>query len=148
MKLMNSLFILILSLVLTNPLYAAQKDSFMNEEKKWFINNDFERLEILFFKHAIDQKPTQSKVILDKQQIIELIDKITQLPVDGDLFISFTPHVEFTSLIFKKSDRIERISIYGQKIQTPGTSFIAGQKNAEQQEKEIIALLTRLLQSD
>ena len=107
----------------------------------WLQHKNATRLDI--YIHQIYQhKMDPDLVIEDTKAIKSLMDRIEQLPADGDIMKSFSPDAEEIDLCFYYEGKCQQIEIYQGKFKTPSTGF---NSNANESEKklynDIVALL-------
>jgi hypothetical protein len=92
----------------------------MNRE--WFQHKNATRLDI--YSHKIhEDKMVPDLVIEDSKVIKSLMDRIEQLPADGDQMKSFDLDTEEIDLCFYYEGRCQQIEIYRGKFKTPSTGF-------------------------
>jgi hypothetical protein len=91
--------------------------------RKWFTNTSFTALEITKFKSISSKDIEKSITIRDSKSIQSLVQGILQIPVNGDMMISFGPAAEHIELIFKNGTEKEVVEVYQKKFKTPSTGF-------------------------
>ena len=84
------------------------------------------RVIIEFSEHANDEKPILVNEITDKKVINKIREMVAGMPETGDMFVSFSPIVDYVKVIFFAENGEEYyFSIYGGRIQILDTTFLA-----------------------
>lgn len=130
--------LIVLFLMLPNLTFAKDKPV----ENVWFQNQNCTHLEIKKPKSISDHKLIKSITIEDEPTIAALMQRISKIPPDGDMMISFGPKAEKIELKFHCGDEIQTIEIYGKRFKTPSTGFNSGRSEIEERlYQDIDALL-------
>jgi hypothetical protein len=98
----------------------------------WFDNTSCNFLEIKKLKSISDHYVIRSIEIKDAHAIKSLIDRIENIPADGDMMKSFGPDAEEISLLFHCGNKIQEIGIYNKRFKTPSTGFNVGESKTEE----------------
>lgn len=98
----------------------------------WFKNTNCSLLKINKLKSISDHRITHSVTLDDHNTINNLIARISSIPEDGDMMISFGPNVEEINLEFHCENNMQTIEIYGKKFKTPSTGFNSGKSEIEE----------------
>jgi hypothetical protein len=110
-------------------------------QEKWFQHKNVTRLDI--YSHKIHQdKMVPDLVIKDVKTIRSLMDRIEQLPADGDQMKSFDMDTEEIDLCFYNDAGCQQIEIYRGKFKTPSTGF---NSNANELETKLYTDIAALL---
>jgi hypothetical protein len=120
------------------------KGSIVKNQLKWFYQKDFTSLEILVFSKASDKVPQKTFTLNDSKKIQHLIAQIEQLPVEGEMMVSWSEDVPYTELRFVSPKSKESIEIYQGRFKTPGTSFFADEKMKQAEKKIYTEILSHL----
>lgn len=108
----------------------------------WFQNQHCSRLEIKKPKSISEHEIISSVIIEDASVIAGLMQRISKIPADGDMMISFSPKAEEIDLEFHCGNEIQTIEIYGKRFKTPSTGFNSGRNEVEERlYQDIDALL-------
>lgn len=95
----------------------------ISDSVKWFNKSQYFKLEI---KRKIISAPDSTArcvVISDQEKINSLVKKITTIPSNGTMMISWSEHTEEISLTFFAQDGNETVQIYNGRFKTPTTGF-------------------------
>lgn len=124
----NNVFLILLlsACLITSPAYCGEVNQMnSSNDKAWFANHDCQEVTIQHHKKAENKIPTKSKTITDSETIQTMVNLIEKMPIDGDIYVSFSSSVSVTKAIFKCADHTSVIEFYNGKVKTPGTSFYA-----------------------
>jgi hypothetical protein len=107
----------------------------------WFQHKNVTRLDI--YSHKIHQdKMVPDIVIVDTKVIKSLMDRIEQLPADGDQMKSLDMDTDEIDLCFYNEEGCQQIEIYRGKFKTPSTGFNSNVNEIETKlYNDILALL-------
>jgi hypothetical protein len=92
-------------------------------ENPWFIGKKCSTLEIKKYKSISDHQMTQSVKIGDLKFIQRLMNRIEEIPSDGDKIKSFSSDTELIELLFCAEDGVQTIQIIQHGFKTPSTGF-------------------------
>ncbi|PKO46552.1 MAG: hypothetical protein CVU29_05750 [Betaproteobacteria bacterium HGW-Betaproteobacteria-22] len=98
----------------------------------WFEHTDCKLLNINKFKSISDHRITHTVTISDSNTINNFIARISAIPTDGDMMISFGPNAEAIDLEFDCENKIQTIEIYGKGFKTPSTGFNSDKSEIEE----------------
>ena len=131
--------IVLIIFLITNYNINAQ----MNSERIWFKYKDCTLLEIVKYKSISNHKIEASVSINDIIFINNIIERIQNIPANGDMMISFGPDAEHIELLFYKEKDCQKIEIYNHRFKTPSTGFNSNKNEIELTlYKDIIHLLS------
>ncbi len=92
--------------------------------KVWFKNSKFLSLKIEKYKSISDTSLVASIRIADTNLLHKFVDRIKQIPADGEKMKSFAEDAEQIDLIFScETGETERIQIIQKRFKTPSTGF-------------------------
>ncbi|MEO8234449.1 MAG: hypothetical protein ABI549_03450 [Flavobacterium sp.] len=115
----------------------------MNSGRTWFKNKNYTLLEIVKYKSISNHKIEASISVNDTIAINEIIERIENIPTNGDMMISFGPNTEHIELTFYKEEDCQKIEIYNHRFKTPSTGFNSDKNETESTlYKDIINLLS------
>lgn len=109
--------------------------------RKWFNNTSFSSLEIVQYKSISSRDLIKSVTISNSKRIQSLVTGILQIPVNGDMMISFGPDAKYLKLIFKNKTEEETIEVIQHKFKTPSTGF----HSSNELEKNLYSEIENLL---
>ena len=110
-------------------------------DRVWFTDKDFTTLEIRKAKSLADHAIVRSVLITDREYIGKLAARIEQIPVDGDMMISFSGEAEHIELAFSSGDKVQEIDVIQKGFKTPSTGFNIKNDYERELYAEIDALL-------
>lgn len=90
---------------------------------KWFDADSYVSLEIIRHRSISVHDVVKSVVLTDATAIKGLMDRIEEIPVDGDMMKSFGCNAESVDLVFRNATAVHTIEIYNQRFKTPSTGF-------------------------
>ncbi|MDD2833204.1 MAG: hypothetical protein PHD12_04260 [Methylotenera sp.] len=99
----------------------------------WFEHTSCNLLKINKFNSISDHRVMRSVTIHDHNTIKNFIARISAIPANGDMMISFGPKAEVSNLEFHCENKIQTIAIYGKRFKTPSTGFNSGKNETEEQ---------------
>jgi hypothetical protein len=92
-------------------------------ERNWFSTTAFTSLEIKQYTSISVDKTERMVVINDSAVIDHFVQRITAIPVEGQIMISFADTAEYVTLTFYKEGIAETVEFIQRRIKTPFTSF-------------------------
>jgi hypothetical protein len=110
--------------------------------RTWFKNNTFKTLDITQFKSISSRDIVKSVTIRSSKSIQSLVQGILQIPVNGDMMISFGPDATYLTLTFKNETEHEVVEVIQRKFKTPSTGFHSSnelEKNLYQEIEDLLA---------
>jgi len=110
-------------------------------EKSWFKTAPFTSLEIHEFQSISARRLIRSNSFNDPVLIETLVKRIEQIPIDGDMMISFGPDAEYMTLTFTNDIQEEVVELIQRRFKTPSTGF----NSSSPLEKELYEEIQRLL---
>jgi len=116
---------IILSFIIFNYLFIQNARSEV-KTLSWFKQTNCSELNIYKYKSVSNDNVIASTTIKDPDIIKEIMNRIQELPTNGDKMKSFGPDVKKTSLHFLcNNEGSEVIEIYNDKFKTPSTGFLS-----------------------
>ena len=110
-------------------------------DRVWFTDNDFTSLEIRKARSLADHAVVKAVVITDPEYIGKFAARIEQIPVNGDMMISFSGAAEHIELAFSSGDKVQEIDVIQKGFKTPSTGFNIKNDYERELYAEIDALL-------
>lgn len=108
----------------------------------WFNNADCGLIEINKFKSISDRRVIKSISIEDTEAIKRLMNRIAQLPANGDMMKKFGPNAEEIDLVLHCGNQKQIIGIFEHQFKTPSTGFNSEKNKIEEDlYRDIDALL-------
>lgn len=124
--------------MLTTVSFAKDK----SVKNAWFQNQHCNRLEIKKPKSISEHEIIRSVTIEVASAIAGLMQRISKIPADGNMMVSFGPKAEEIDLEFHCGNEIQTIEIYGKRFKTPSTGFNSDHSEIEESlYRDIDALL-------
>lgn len=121
--------------------YAKGNGVMMNKDS-WFAAKKCTSVQINKYKSAANSKIIKSLKLTEPSVIMRIMNRIEQIPVDGDMMISFGDDAEKIELNFNCTDKTQTIEIYNGKFKTPSTGFNSDNNEIESQlYTDILSLL-------
>jgi hypothetical protein len=91
--------------------------------KVWFPNNDYASLEIKQFKSIENSRIMASAIINDAAMIKRVMDRIEEIPADGEMKVVFDTKKEKMTLHFSNEMDILTVEVYDHRFKTPSGGF-------------------------
>ncbi len=100
--------------------------------KQWFNTKECAVLEIKKYKSISVRQVVSAVTINDSKVVKNIMQRIENIPVDGDKMKSFGPDAESIDLFFHCDNKtIQTVEIYQKKFKTPSTGFNSGTNEVE-----------------
>lgn len=97
----------------------------------WFNDTDCHLIEINKLKSISDRKVIKSISIEDSNAIKSMMNRIAQIPADGDMMKSFGSNAEEIDLVFHCKNQKQIIEIFEHRFKTPSTGFNSPENKIE-----------------
>jgi hypothetical protein len=92
--------------------------------RQWFQHKNATKLEI--YVHRIDEDKSDPAIVIeDSKAILHLMNRIEQIPANGNEMKSFGEETEVIDLCFYNGDDCQEIRNYRKRFKTPSTGFNA-----------------------
>ncbi|MCB9977993.1 MAG: hypothetical protein H6862_00075 [Rhodospirillales bacterium] len=111
-------------------------------ESVWYTCDPCEGITIEKYDHASDPKPAKQVKLTLQEAIGEILGALERIPPKGDMFISFTPAVEYVRMTIHGSDHFDVVEFYDGRIKTPDTTFLT---RGNEDEAALFALVKEAL---
>jgi hypothetical protein len=90
--------------------------------RQWFQHKNATKLEI--YIHRIDEDKSDPAIVIEDSKTIQtLMNRIEEIPADGNEMKSFGEDAEEIDLCFYSEEKCQQIRIFGKRFRTPSTGF-------------------------
>lgn len=100
--------------------------------RQWFNTEECNALEIKKYQSISVHQVVSAVAINDSKVVKSIMQRIKNIPADGDMMKSFGPDAESIDLIFHcANDTTQKVEIYQKRFKTPSTGFNSGKNETE-----------------
>lgn len=100
--------------------------------RQWFNTEECNALEIKKYQSISVHQVASAVAINDSKVVKSIMQRIKNIPADGDMMKSFGPDAESIDLIFHcANDTTQKVEIYQKRFKTPSTGFNSGKNETE-----------------
>lgn len=100
--------------------------------RQWFNTEECNALDIKKYQSISVHQVVSAVTINDSRVVKSIMERIKNIPAEGDMMKSFGPDVESIDLIFHcANDTTQKVEIYQKRFKTPSTGFNSGKSETE-----------------
>jgi len=98
----------------------------------WFNTEECNALDIKKYQSISVHQVVSTVTIDDSKAVKSIMERIKNIPADGDMMKSFGPDAESIDLVFHcANDTTQKVEIYQKRFKTPSTGFNSGKNETE-----------------